>query len=323
MTDPASAEDYVIGFDIYPPPFAPSTSAASVSGASYDEDVEDKAYDNHCEPELLLWEDPIQLPIPNPLEELDDEIFSTLPPGVLPVTDPQFIQNLPPIQRDAENSQRTLDDDDDSRYIFVNKKHAPVVKVDKLIREKWERSFGSVSDALDHSPPNPFLPFSSELEWKIADWFITEDPGHNSFNRFLEIPGVVEKLGLSYKNVREIHQLVDSLQASRDNWKSQTLGFEDNPQESFSIHYRDPVEVIRSLWSDPSLVDDLVFAPQKVYQSKTVKKRIYSEMWDGDWWNHLQASRLRIIISLPYFELVFPGHSWELRHDLPSHHCVR
>jgi hypothetical protein len=38
--------------------------------------------------------------------------------------------------------------------------------------------------------PNPFAPFSSELDWRVAQWAVKDGPGHNAFNRFLEIPGV-------------------------------------------------------------------------------------------------------------------------------------
>ena len=42
----------------------------------------------------------------------------------------------------------------------------------------------------EDSEPNPFAPFSSELDWRIAHWAVKDGPGHNAFNRLLEIPGV-------------------------------------------------------------------------------------------------------------------------------------
>lgn len=35
-----------------------------------------------------------------------------------------------------------------------------------------------------------FFPFSSELDWRVAQWAIKDGPGHNAFDRLLEIPGV-------------------------------------------------------------------------------------------------------------------------------------
>ncbi|KDQ31134.1 hypothetical protein PLEOSDRAFT_1008869, partial [Pleurotus ostreatus PC15] len=40
---------------------------------------------------------------------------------------------------------------------------------------------------------------------------------------------------------------------------------------------------------DPSLSNDLVFAPCKVYSNMSRKERVYSEMWTGNWWNTLQG----------------------------------
>ncbi|KAF8964532.1 hypothetical protein BDZ97DRAFT_1757870 [Flammula alnicola] len=58
---------------------------------------------------------------------------------------------------------------------------------------------------------NPFAPFSSELDWRVAQWAVKDGPGHNAFNRLLEIPGVVEKLGLSYHNIRTLHQKLNAM----------------------------------------------------------------------------------------------------------------
>lgn len=37
---------------------------------------------------------------------------------------------------------------------------------------------------------NPFSPFTSELDWKIGRWSVKDGPGHNAFDRLLQIPGV-------------------------------------------------------------------------------------------------------------------------------------
>ena len=37
---------------------------------------------------------------------------------------------------------------------------------------------------------NPYAPFASELDWRIARWAIKDNPGHKVFDRLLSIPGV-------------------------------------------------------------------------------------------------------------------------------------
>ena len=47
---------------------------------------------------------------------------------------------------------------------------------------------------------NPFAPFSSELDWRVAQWAVKDGPGHNAFNRLLEIPGV-SKFGIFFTSI--------------------------------------------------------------------------------------------------------------------------
>ncbi|PPR02760.1 hypothetical protein CVT26_009432, partial [Gymnopilus dilepis] len=136
-----------------------------------------------------------------------------------------------------------------------------------------------------------FYPFTSELDWKVARWAIQDGPGQNAFDRLLEIPGVVEKLGLSYHNIRALHQKVDSIPNKAGTWQSRDLFFNDDPDEKYTIHFRDPVEAIKGLWKDPVLSPTMVFCPAKVYTDKTKKIRIFSEMHTSKWW-HICQSKL-------------------------------
>ncbi|KAH9939225.1 hypothetical protein B0H21DRAFT_711252, partial [Amylocystis lapponica] len=36
---------------------------------------------------------------------------------------------------------------------------------------------------------NVYEPFASEMDWRIADWMIKDNPGHKVFDRLLAIPG--------------------------------------------------------------------------------------------------------------------------------------
>lgn len=41
---------------------------------------------------------------------------------------------------------------------------------------------------------NPFWPFASELDWRVARWVVTDSPGHKATDRLLEIPGVSDEM---------------------------------------------------------------------------------------------------------------------------------
>ncbi|KAF5316434.1 hypothetical protein D9619_006912 [Psilocybe cf. subviscida] len=208
---------------------------------------------DHHEDELIL------------LPEPDDQ--SPVPPSGSS-TNQQTQGNLRPI---------TLDDNEDTRHIV---EHPTAGRI-----------FSHHANPLgtDIASDNVYTPFSSELDWKVAEWAVKDRVGNNSFDRLLDIPGVVEKLGLSYKNIQNLHGVVDSFSERAGDWKTQTLSFDDRPDETFTIRYRCPVEAIKSLWADPNNQEHLVFAPKKVYSDETKENRIYNEMWTGQWWHVLQS----------------------------------
>ncbi|PPQ75356.1 hypothetical protein CVT26_015158 [Gymnopilus dilepis] len=136
---------------------------------------------------------------------------------------------------------------------------------------------------------SPFVPFSSELDWKVAQWAIRDGPGQGAFDRLLEIPGVVEKLGLSYHNIRALHQKIDSIPERAGVWETKHLFFNDDPNEKYTIRFRDPIEAIKSLWKDPELSPHMFFRPAKVYTNKDREIRIFSEMHTSKWWHVCQS----------------------------------
>ena len=71
-------------------------------------------------------------------------------------------------------------------------------------------------------------------------------------------------------------------------WKTRKLKFKD-AEEEFTIRYRDPVEAIKSLWADPELSPEMVFAGSKIFSDETQTNRIFSERHTGKWWHVLQV----------------------------------
>lgn len=108
---------------------------------------------------------------------------------------------------------------------------------------------------------------------------------------------VVEKLGLSYKNIAGVHKAVDSIRPKAGNWKVRRLCFKDRPQDEFILRHQNVIEVIKSLWGDPSLAEHLVYRPKSVFQDAEKKKRTYSEMWTGKWWQFTQVGLCLYLFS--------------------------
>jgi hypothetical protein len=249
------------------------------------------------------------------VQDMEDD-FHFIP---LPLSIPEIGEPGPSSEPLRSGSQRytsiQMEENEDQYHIESPFPDAGyVIKVDENLHLKWRRQFGhldvdeegDVAMEDDENLISPFAPFASELDWRVASWAIKDGIGHKSFDRLLSIPGVnnllfalnnsdfcfkvKEKLGLSYNNIRGLHQIVDTSIPSRAIWQHKYLSFADTPNEKHLIQFRNPIQAIESLLSNPAHAKSMVFAPKKIYTSKAKKSRIYNEMWTGRWWNAVQVS---------------------------------
>ena len=77
-------------------------------------------------------------------------------------------------------------------------------------------------------------------------------------------------------------------------WQEKNLVLVEDPTVEHKIHHRDPLELIQGLWSNPTYVDDMVFAPRKLWSCHEKSSRLYNEMWTGNWWWNIQVRKLLI-----------------------------
>ncbi|KAJ3711596.1 hypothetical protein C8R42DRAFT_544044, partial [Lentinula raphanica] len=110
-----------------------------------------------------------------------------------------------------------------------------------------------------------YSPFASRLEWEISQWAVKEKVSQGSFNRLLKIPEVKENLGVTFNNTKSMYDKVDHIPDRCGPWSTKKLSFKDRPEEEFTIHHRDPIEAIKALWGDPTLAQDLVYKPSKLF----------------------------------------------------------
>ncbi|KAL6301704.1 hypothetical protein BKA93DRAFT_738321 [Sparassis latifolia] len=145
------------------------------------------------------------------LDEIYDnpqnDLFHFLPEAVPSILDIEMGQAGPGPSTSAARQQlhRTLDEEDDERLEEVNSTAGYIIQMDDNLHQRWKKLFRE-QEIDDHNfamedgqkDANPFHPFASELDWRVANWMIKDDPGHNAFNRLLAIPGV--RPLLSYTN---------------------------------------------------------------------------------------------------------------------------
>ncbi|KAJ3832638.1 hypothetical protein F5878DRAFT_547871 [Lentinula raphanica] len=220
------------------------------------------------------------------LDDLDlDNIFN-----FLPNEDDIELPNLHahPVSAPPQPIQRSLIDDEDNIPVW-DSKAGEVYGVDKDIEQRWR----GISSQKDEEEARCYEPFASRLEWEVCQWSVKEKISQNSFNRFLKIPQVQERLGLTFNNSRTMLEKLDTIPDRAGPWFTKNLSFKDRPEEVFTIHHRDPLEAIKALWGDPSLARDLVYQPAKIFRKEaepTEENRIFSEMWTGGFWNSVQVS---------------------------------
>ena len=151
----------------------------------------------------------------------------------------------------------------------------------------------------------PFSSFSSELDWKIAEWAVKDSIGHTSLDHLLAIPEVrsliisssflifivlgCRKTRLSYHNTRTLHKTVDAMPDRAGDWMTRTLAFNDRPDDKYTIRYRNPIDTIKSIWEDPAHTEHLVFSMKKIFSDSSRENRIFNEIWTGKWWHSVQV----------------------------------
>ncbi|KAG1895712.1 uncharacterized protein F5891DRAFT_1130506 [Suillus fuscotomentosus] len=150
---------------------------------------------------------------------------------------------------------------------------------------------------------NPYAPFNSQVDWEVAQWAKLCGPTSTTFSNLLSINRAHEKLGLSYKNSRELNKIIDKQLPGRPKFRCEQIVVSG---KAFDIFYRDVIECVKALYGDLDFADFLVFAPECHYADKEKTVQLFHDMHTGKWWwdnqkkldqRKLGATIIPIIIS--------------------------
>ncbi|KAJ7739261.1 hypothetical protein DFH07DRAFT_965821 [Mycena maculata] len=130
-------------------------------------------------------------------------------------------------------------------------------------------------------PSNVWAPFTSKLESELARWAKLRGPGSTAFTDLLKISGVTERLGLSYKNSRELNNIIDTSLPGRPKFKRKEIIVGG---EAYDVYFRDILECVKALFGDPELAAHLKVAPERHYADEDQTVRLYHDMHTGKWW---------------------------------------
>ncbi|KAJ7254453.1 hypothetical protein C8J57DRAFT_1076155 [Mycena rebaudengoi] len=141
---------------------------------------------------------------------------------------------------------------------------------------------------ISETDENPWAPFESQIDWEIARWAKLRGSTSTAFTDLLSIDGVFESLGLSYKNSRELNEIIDNaLPSGRPAFTQQEVVIGG---EAFDVYFRPILECVKALYGDPEFAQDLIFAPERHYADADKTIRVYHDMHTSVWWWKTQAS---------------------------------
>ncbi|KAG8946041.1 hypothetical protein FRC03_001582, partial [Tulasnella sp. 419] len=180
----------------------------------------------------------------------------------------------------AKKSKAQVDAQQPAILTDVYEGAGEVVETNETIQNAWIAS---------QDTNNPYRPFKNKLDWEVGKWAKQSGLTSTAFDKLLNFPTVVEALGLSFKNARQLNQIIDYELPKVPSWRILNLKMNDRDKE-YEIYYRDPLECIEALYSNPAFADQLVFAPEKQWADEEQKSRLYNEMNTGKWWWEKQAS---------------------------------
>ncbi|KAG1763892.1 hypothetical protein EV702DRAFT_1018819 [Suillus placidus] len=136
---------------------------------------------------------------------------------------------------------------------------------------------------------NTYHPFASKMDWEVARWAKLRGLSSTALSDLLAIEGVSECLSLSFKNANELNAIVDrELPTGRPKFKREQIIVAG---EAFDVYYRDVIECVKSLYSDPDFARYLAFVPERHYADEDETVRLFHDMHTGKWWWDTQPSR--------------------------------
>ncbi|KAG2087543.1 uncharacterized protein F5147DRAFT_781308 [Suillus discolor] len=137
----------------------------------------------------------------------------------------------------------------------------------------------------EYRKDNLFYPFASKEEWEIADFLLHSPLSMAAINEFLALPMslilLIRRLKLLFSTTQELRSRAEMLPKG-PSWKCQIIPSLHHTKNPIQLFWRDPVECLEALFSNPLFHDKLDFVPRRVYTTAARLTRVYSEWLTGD-----------------------------------------
>ncbi|KAF8235728.1 hypothetical protein L208DRAFT_1255592 [Tricholoma matsutake] len=137
---------------------------------------------------------------------------------------------------------------------------------------------------------NIYYPFASTDEWELAAFLLWSDLSMRSIDSFLSLK-LVKNLNLSFGTAKHLCGLAEMLPKGPE-WRCKCWDTAYPTKKKLDLFYRDPLECIQSILSNPLMKSHLQFSLLHIFDSAVRAMRIYTEWLTGDVAWSMQVSPL-------------------------------
>ncbi|KAJ7023961.1 hypothetical protein C8F04DRAFT_1303601 [Mycena alexandri] len=127
---------------------------------------------------------------------------------------------------------------------------------------------------------NLYYPFASAEEWELAAFITRSNMTLAKTDEFLKLR-LVLRMNLSFKTAKDLRSRIESLPKGPA-WKATPWKTPYPTKKPLTLYYRDPIECLQTLLSNPLVQDSIHYTPFKMWKTAERIVRVYNQWLSGD-----------------------------------------
>ena len=152
---------------------------------------------------------------------------------------------------------------------------------------------GNVISTISRLKSKTFWPFNNIEQWLLAKVLAFPTPALNRVIKSMAVEHYCPWIrpGCGFKSIADFKGRLDNIPAKGGEWKECYVTPKQNTPvwapPALSFWLRDSLDVLKDIIEDVRLANHMKWALETLYSEKN--KRIYSELWTGNWWRRTQV----------------------------------
>ncbi|KAH7917077.1 hypothetical protein BV22DRAFT_990221, partial [Leucogyrophana mollusca] len=124
---------------------------------------------------------------------------------------------------------------------------------------------------------NLHYPFATKEEWKFSSFLLRSGMSMACIDELLALDLVgIRRLPLSFRTAKELRSRCEMLPPG-PRWSCRPIVTSHPTKSPLRLFWRDPVECLEALFSNPAFHDKMDFVPRRVYETSARLVRVYNE----------------------------------------------